>query len=545
MTFLEASKIVSTFAGGEALPFLFATSGTTSPFEIYLKAAAATQGRAAQITTLPFDTLAQALRKASPSDQTEVFLLTPWDFAPETDWRSGLPSLDVDLDRVKQQAERTAQLLRKRRRARLLYLPAPVLPIFPDPEANAELAAFLLGLASCLEARVLPADAFSLSSFLATGCAVGGAFLGHVAEVAIQQATTATGDTCKVLVTDLDNCLWSGVVAEDGPDGILFGPESRGYKHFIYQSLLRKLKREGVLLVAVSRNDPDTGLEPLRNASMQLREDDFVCTVCSYNAKSAQIREIAGRLNLGLDSLVFVDDNPIELAEVSAQLPDVRCVQFPSHDEGLVPLFTDLSRLFGRATVTREDRDRTEMYRRGLETLAAVDVKGADITDFLRGLNMTLTVHDRTGGGYDRAVQLINKTNQFNLNGRRISDKEVADALAAGARLYTATLEDRNGTHGEILACLISREGVMQNFVMSCRVFQRRVEYAFLAWLATQAHVPSGLDFLATQRNEPLRNFLSDPAFKVNGGLVRFDAARFASAHADDLALFVARGPSN
>lgn len=544
MNFLEANRTLSEFSGGESMPFLFATSGTAAPFEIYLKAGAAKLGRTAQVSTLPFGTLAQTLHDAPSHGHAEVFLLMPWDFAPETDWRSGLPVGDVDLEQMKQRAQQTALLLRKRAPARFLYLPAPILPILPDPAGNAELAAFLLGLASHLGARILPAEAFSLGSFLATGCAVGGALIGDVAEAAIQQVDSASRESCKVLVTDLDNCVWAGVVAEDGPSGILFGPEGKGYKHFVYQSLLKKLKRDGVLLVAVSRNDPDTGLEPLRNASMLLRGDDFVCSVCSYSAKSAQIREIAARLNLGLDSFVFVDDNPVELAEVSSQLPAVHCVQFPAHDEGIVLLFAELARRFGRATVTAEDRARTEMYRRGLESLPAVDAKGADLTDFLRSLRMTLTVHDRTGGGYDRAVQLINKTNQFNLNGRRLTDKDVADALAAGGQLYTASLDDRNGTHGEILACLISREGVMQHFVMSCRVFQRRVEYAFLTWLAAHARVPSELDFVPTQRNEPLRSFLADPAFKVNGGLVRFDSARFASAHADDLSLFVTSGPS-
>jgi FkbH-like protein len=545
MNFLEAKRIVSNFTGGKTLSFLLAASGTTAPFEIYLGAAAATRGRTLQVSTLPFGTLAQTLHEPPIPGQTEVFLLIPWDFAPETDWRSGLPAGEVDFAQLRQRAELTASLLRKRRGARLLYLPAPVLPIFPDRAANTELASFLVGLASSVGARILAPDAFSLSSLLATGCAVGGASLGDVAECIVQQAHATAPETCKVLITDLDNCLWGGVVAEDGPTGILFAPESSGYKHFIYQTLLIKLKREGALLCAVSRNDPEIGLEPLRNESMPLRGNDFVCAVCSYNAKSAQVREIANRLNVGLDSLVFVDDNPVELAEVSSQVPEVHCLQFPSHDEGLVPLFAELSRLFARETVTPEDRARTEMYRRGLETMVPVEVEGADITGFLRGLQMTLTVHDRTSGGHDRAVQLINKTNQFNLNGRRVTDKDIADALSAGARLYTATLDDRNGTHGEILACLISREGVVQSFVMSCRVFQRRVEHAFLVWLAAQAQLPSGLDFLPTHRNEPLRNFLKDPAFAVNGDLVRFDAARFASAHAGDHALFTVKGPAD
>jgi FkbH-like protein len=546
MNFLEAHKIVSGFPGGEVLSFLLATSGTAVPFDIYLKAAAARLGRAAQVRTLPFNTLAQALREHPMPGETEVFLLMPWDFAPETDWRSGLPAGEVDFNKLRQRADLTACFLRERRGARLLYIPAPVPPIFPDYADNTGLASYLVGLAACLGARILPAGAFSLGSYLASGCAVGGAFLGEVAEAIVQQAHTAAArETGKVLVTDLDHCLWCGVVAEDGLDGILFAPEGRGYRHFIYQSLLIRLKREGALLAAVSRNDPDVGLQPLRSGHMPLREDDFVCVVCSYNAKSAQIRDIARRLNLGLDSFVFVDDNPVELAEVSSLLPQVHCLQFPSYDEGLVPLFTELSRLFTRPTLTAEDRERTEMYRRRLQGMVPAQVEGANITRFLRSLEMTLTLRDRSGGGRERVVQLINKTNQFNLNGRRVTDEEIAAALNAGAHLYSATLADRHGTHGEILACLISPEGVIRHFVMSCRVFERRVEYAFLAWLGAQTQPPCGLDFLLTQRNEPFRNFLRDPAFDLIGDLVRFDAARFAAAHAEDLALFTIQGPAD
>jgi FkbH-like protein len=546
MNFLEARRIVSSFPGGDTLPFLFAISGTADPFDLYLKAAAAKRGHTAQIRKLPFNTLAQTLRMGPSSSGTEVFLLLPWDLAPETDWRSGLPASEVNFDELRQRAEVTARLLRERRGARLLYVPAAIPPIFPDNRANDELAGYLVGLAASSGARVLGRGTFSLNSYLVSGCPVGGAFLGDVAEAVIQQACDVAGESCKVLLTDLDNCMWSGVIAEDGLAGIHFGPEGQGYRHFIYQTLLAKLKREGVLLGAVSRNDPEVGTEPLRKGKMTLSESDFVCVVCSYDSKSAQIADIAKRLNLGLNSFVFVDDNPVEVAEVSTRLPEVHCLQFPSQDEGLVQLFDGLSKLFTRSTVTGEDRERTEMYRRELESMAPAEMQGADITEFLRGLEMTLTLHDRSDSGRERAVQLINKTNQFNLNGRRMTDQEVTLALNTGARLYTATLNDRNGTHGEILACLISPAGIITSFVMSCRVFQRRVEYAFLTWLATQPQAPSGLAFLSTSRNEPIRRFLTDPAFDPAGDLVRFDAGRFAADHSNDLALFTLQGqPTN
>ena len=123
---------------------------------------------------------------------------------------------------------------------------------------------------------------------------------------------------------------------------------------------------------------------------------------------------------------------------------------------------------------------------------------------------MTLTLQERSQGDRTRAVQLINKTNQFNLNGRRITEAEVAEVVAAGGRLYTASLSDRSGSHGEILACLVSVDGSITAFAMSCRVFQRRVEHAFLAWLASQPHPPSAMEWAGTPRNEPFAQFLRE-----------------------------------
>jgi FkbH-like protein len=546
MNFLEAHAIVSEFSGGEALHFRLAMSGSATQFELYLKAFAAKAGRTAEVEFLPFNTLAQELLQKRGPTELEVFLLMPWDFAPETDWRSGLPSSSADMIGLQERAASTARQLAERQSAQFLYLPAPIPPLFSDPVQNTDLANLLSNLAVSFGARILSPQFFSLSSYLANGCPVGGRFLGVVAGAVIQSILSLPRESYKVLVTDLDQSLWCGVVAEDGLDGILFAQEGRGYKHFLYQSFLARLKDRGVLLAAVSRNDSHVALEPLRSRRMLLNDTDFVCTLCSYNAKSAQIREVSKGLNLGLESFVFVDDNPVELAEVSTQLPQVLCLAFPPHDDSLPEFFQELSRLFSKKVITSEDRERTELYRRRLEGLSPSDIQGADVTNFLRGLQMKLTVQVHNCLSLERAVQLINKTNQFNLNGRRVTADEVAAEITSGACLYGASLSDRSGSHGEILACLLSPDCIIEYFVMSCRVFQRRVEFAFLAWLSSQKHPPRGLEFLPTLRNEPFRNFLQDEAFRVSGGeMVHFNAAHFADAHAADLALFTLQGPNN
>ncbi len=536
MNFLEARRIVSGFGGGEPLPFLLAMSGTPDPLQLFLKAAGALRNRSVEVRTLPFGTLGQALLTPA-GDGVEVFLLLPWDLLPEADWRSGLPSGASDLDGLRERASEVAARL-GRRGARLLYLPAPLPPLLGHPDDNRALDLWLEHLALGLGARLLDPSAFALGTYLASGCPVAGASLGAVAGAIVAMATGSEPVPAKVLVTDLDNVMWSGVIGEDGMEGIAFGAEGAGYRHFIYQTLLARLEAEGVLLAAVSRNDPEVALQPFRGGGMRLREEQFVAIVASYHAKSAQIRELASQLNLGLDAFVFVDDNPVELAEVAAQLPEVHAIEFPGRDEGLPALLQRITAFFPRRSVTAEDRERTEMYRRRLAGMVPSDVAGADLTAFLKDLRMRLTIHDRSTGDRARAVQLINKTNQFNLNGRRVSDEEVGAILASGGRLYTASLEDRHGQHGEILSCLLSAEGVVESLVMSCRVFQRRVEYAFLVWLAQQGGGDLRFAFAPTDRNGPLRTFLEDAAFSPGEAGLALDSRGFADAHAEALDLF-------
>src|SRR2546430_2109352 len=256
MTFLEAQKTVAAFAGGDPLAFLLAMSGTADPLGLFLRAAAARRGRSAAIRTLPFNTLNQTLLAGPTPAELEVFLLLPWDFVPEADWRSGIPAASAAPGELRRRAERIADLLVRRGANRVLYVPATLPPIFSDPTENASLAHWLLSLASSLNARVLPGDAFSLGIYLATGCPIGGAGVAAVADAVVDISLSEPIASRKVLVTDLDNVLWGGVVAEDGMERIAFGPEGAGYRHFVFQSLLARLEREGTLLCAVSRNDP-------------------------------------------------------------------------------------------------------------------------------------------------------------------------------------------------------------------------------------------------------------------------------------------------
>jgi len=544
LSFLDAKRTLSQFTGGPPLEFLFAMAGTADPFSVYLDAACAKRGRTAAAHFLPFGTLGQFLTRGDSQQWPEVFLLLPWDLAPELDWRSGVPPDRADHADILAGAERLAAAL-TRRGARILYVPAPTPPVSGHPADDAALQLQLEAIAASCGATMLPASAFSLGGYFASGCAVGGAWLGRVATRVVDAILTGLSAPAKLLVTDLDNTLWGGVLAEVGAEGIAYDQAGAGYRHYLYQSLLLRLRREGTLLAAVTRNDHAIVDPVLSQDAMTLGADDFVAVYASYNAKSSQIRDLAKRLNLSLDSIVFVDDNAVELQEVRSALPDVRVVAFPARDDALPAFLNHLAGEFGQRNVTAEDRDRTEMYRRRAESVAPSTAKGADLTEFLASLEMELSLHDRTRGNRARAVQLINKTNQFNANGRRWTDEEVETLLASGGRLITASLSDRTGSHGEIAACLIDSAGVIEALVLSCRVFQRRVEHAFMASLAEDGAPPVAIRFAPTARNEPFRQFAADAALTTaDEGMLVFDAPQWAERHRSDLTLFNVRWAS-
>ena len=542
MTFLEANRIVAGFGGGPELPFLFAISGTSEPFGLYLEAACAERGVAGRPRFLPFNTLHQHL-VAPPAPEQEILLLFPWDFVAELDWRTGVPASRISIEDALRQGHELQGLLARRSRAgaRLLYVPAPLPPLTGLPSSDRALGASLEAIAMELGAVRIDPGVFSLASYFSTGCPIGGAGLGHVARQAIELLLRSEPTPAKVLVTDLDETLWSGLIAEEGPTGIAFGPHGAGYRHYAYQTTLARLRREGVLLAAVSRNDADVVLAPFRSGQMPLQEEDFVAILASYHAKSAQLRALATQLNLGLDAFVYVDDNPVELAEIGAALPEVATLAFPTRDDGLPEFLHLLTARFAKATITEEDHERTALYRRRAAGIAPSDAQGADLTRFLAGLGMRLALKDRSSGDRARAVQLINKTNQFNANGRRWLDEEIGALLEAGGRLLTATLDDRGGSHGEILVCLLGPNRVIEALVMSCRVFQRQVEFGFFTALADRGVVPLGVRFAETDRNEPFRQFLRDPAFgdgDGTDGIRPFDGPAFASSHRAALQLF-------
>lgn len=509
MKYLQAHRAVSALPDeAPAATVLLATSFQSENLDLYLQARHALAGMRLQVQHLPFGTLAQQSFTAANSD--EVWLILPWDWLPETDWRTGLPAQPLDLGEIESRLTAQEQRLRQRGMP-IVYLDAPLPPVMASQALQAQLAHRLRESAYRVGATLVDGQAFDLNAFLSSGVAIAGRSADAVAGVLYSVRYPSPKVPCKVLVTDLDRVMWHGIIGEDGVDGVQYRPEGAGYPHFLYQQALQRLKQSGTLIAAVSRNDADLARAPFEAGQMTLNDTDLVAILGSYQPKSAQIRHLLEQLNLGLDSVVFVDDNPVELSEVGTALPEVHCLRFPDTLTEFPDFMTSLMAHFEQDATSQEDRQRTELYRTRLAGMAPVEAEGADLSAFLASLEMTLTWHDRSQTQHDRALQLINKTNQFNLNGKRWTEDELTAVLASGGRLYSASLADAHGEHGEIMACLIDHEGCIRAWVMSCRVLQRQVETVFLHLLAGQSGTLETLRFdrVNTERNRPLQDFLA------------------------------------
>ena len=300
------------------------------------------------------------------------------------------------------------------------------------------------------------------------------------------------GFSAKCLVLDLDNTLWGGVVGDDGLEGIVLGQGSTvGEAHVALQQYALQLSRCGVILAVCSKNDEENALAPFdQHDDMVLHRKDIACFVANWHDKANNLRRIAKTLNIGLDSLVFVDDNPAERALIRRELPMVHVPEMPEDVAEYVPLLASAG-YFEALGITNEDRQRAEAYRGN----AAREVLRHDTTDiegYLRALKMKLMWQPFTKISLQRIVQLANKTNQFNLTTRRYSEADVLnyvhdpDSLTLQLRLI-----DLYGDNG-MISLVTGRKNFygtleIETWLMSCRVLGRKVEEATLTIVVQEA----------------------------------------------------------
>ena len=358
--------------------------------------------------------------------------------------------------------------------------------------------------------------------FLASRLPVAAAAFRPWARALVRTASVLFRAPRKVLCTDLDNTLWAGVLGEDGPAGIGTGSAFPGNCYLAYQRYLKQLSQRGILLAMVSKNNPADVEEAftLRAADLALTPDDFVARKIGWNEKVEALRELAEELSLGLDSFLFVDDNPVECEAVRRHLPEVAVVEVPVDEPWtLVRKLADEA-FFDTITVTADDRARTLEYKAQTERAALSQTSGSR-EEFLASLGIICTLGSALDAPLARSVQLLGKTNQFNLTTRRYAAAEL-EALAArpGNLALAVRVRDRFGDAGVVGLLLAVREGDrlrIDSLLLSCRVIGRGIESALLAQAAAHA-AHTGCrwlagEYLETKKNAPCSTFYAEHGF--------------------------------
>ncbi|HBS79813.1 MAG TPA: methoxymalonyl-ACP biosynthesis protein [Pseudomonas sp.] len=342
-------------------------------------------------------------------------------------------------------------------------------------------------------------------------------------------AAASAGLSRKCLVLDLDNTLWGGVVGDDGVDGIHLGQGSPSGEAFLaFQRYAAQLARRGIILAVCSKNDLSVAEAAFNHPEMALKRSDIAAFVANWEDKAGNLRRIASMLDIGLDSLVFVDDNPAERDIVRRELPEVAVPELPD-DVADYPARVAAAGYFEAVSFTSDDATRGRNYALNAERKAAMS-QATDMEGYLRGLEMVLTATPIGAAELARSTQLINKTNQFNLTTRRYSEAEVERIASDPAAVALAIrLADKFGDNGLISvvlarpdAAVASDELLIDSWLMSCRVLGRQVEDAVLDVLAAAAtaagyHALIG-EYRPTERNGmvaehfPRLGFVQHPA---------------------------------
>jgi FkbH-like protein len=334
----------------------------------------------------------------------------------------------------------------------------------------------------------------------------------------------ARGRSAKCLVLDLDNTVWGGVIGDDGIDGIVLGQGSALGEAFLsVQRYAKDLTQRGVILAVCSKNDETNALEAFeKHPEMVLRREDIASFVVNWNDKATNLRIVAQELNIGLGALVFVDDNPLERDLVRRELPMVAVPEVPD-DPALVPQCLADAGYFESLSITQEDRTRTRQYSTN-RARGALQAAATDLSSYLRSLEMQLLWRRFDRVGLQRTVQLINKTNQFNLTTRRYGEDDVLaimnDDRAFALQLRLLDKFGDNGIIGIVIGRMQFENGLLiDTWLMSCRVLGRKVELATLNLVVDQARILGAQrligEYLPTNKNGMVRDHYSRFGFSM------------------------------
>jgi FkbH-like protein len=491
---------------------------------------------------------------------TETAVIVEWfDLDPRLGLRRAAgwgPSVQQDiLSEAEQKLERLLPVLRRLSESRIVALCPPTLPLPPIGHTVGSQASSLelhlrslldtsLCSASSTNLRVVsrcrldelspPSDRLDANLELAAGFPYRTAHADVLGRLLLELLFPSPPK--KGLITDLDDTLWKGILGEVGVDGLVWDLHGHGQIHALYQQFLAALTERGVLIGIASKNDPSLVQQALLRKDLLLPASSVFPVEANWGAKSASVERILRAWNIAAESVVFIDDSPMEIAEVQARYPEMNCIRFPCEDPNKFwNLLYILRDLYGRPAVVEEDRLRTASLRAAQEMGSSPSTQTS--LTFLQGLRATLTMDFRNNIQDARALELVNKTNQFNLNGQRYTHSEWRALLERNdAFLLTVSYEDKFGPLGKIAVVAGRQAGkalYVDTWVMSCRAFSRRIEHHTLDCLFAHFGVQElRIGYCTTERNEPLRDFLDEfVKTKSNVGKLRLTRNRFADCH--------------
>ena len=435
-------------------------------------------------------------------------------------------SVDLQLSRLQRALNTAARFVPV-----VLSLPTiPLPPLFYTPPIinSAEKTKLLLSLAKFAAAlseepgiRVLdsqaldsvspPVTRFDIKSEILSGFPYK---LPHASTLAQSMASLLQARSPKKgLITDLDDTLWSGILGEVGVDGVNWSLEHHSHIHGLYQQFLSSLASAGILIGVASKNNAALVQQAFDRKDLLLKKDKVFPFEVHWHRKSDSVQRILKSWNIGPEAAVFIDDSPMEAAEVKAAFPTMECLVFKKDDyQAVWDMLANLRASFGKTAISQEDAIRLASLRSAAPLLDALGQDGNASDEFLKRADAFVSFDFTKRPKDGRAFELVNKTNQFNLNGKRFSESEWNKFLADPASfLVTVTYQDKYGTLGKIAVLLgkvNDKKLYVAAWVMSCRAFSRRIEHHSLKQIFEKFDADEAVfDFQPTERNAPTQDF--------------------------------------
>lgn len=322
----------------------------------------------------------------------------------------------------------------------------------------------------------------------------------------------------KCLVLDLDNTLWGGVLGEEGIDGIKIGGDYPGKAFLYFQEALFELSKNGVILTVCSKNNEQDVLDVWeKNPFLVLKKEHFATYRINWQDKATNIQEISAELNIGLDSFVFVDDNPTERELIHQVLPMVAVPEFPSQPYELPIFFKQIVEDYFKVySITDEDKKKTQQYKANASR-AQEQRSFANFTDFLRSLDIQMSIEQANEFNIQRIAQMTQKTNQFNLTTRRYTDADVRKVITSGWRIWCLSVADKFGDNGVTGCVMITPDGKIDSFLLSCRILGKGIEFAFvkkvLRMLSHEGMQMLTASYIPTAKNSQVAEFYDKCGF--------------------------------